>query len=271
MGHDAGPVALVGSGEYLPVLEHVERALLDGRAPRFVQLATAAAPEGPAVLRRWHDLGAEAARRLGAEQVVVPVVDRASALDPAHAALIEGAGLVYLSGGNPRFLADALRDSPVWSAIVAAWRGGAALAGCSAGAMALSASLPDVRHPWRPALPGLGLVPMVEVLPHFDVFAARLPDLVLRRVAGAPEGVRVIGVDEDTALVGGLDGWHGEGGWDGSPAGSGTSWQVMGRGSAWLLDPSGRRRVAPGGTVTLMARSGTQSSGDDERSPDPAR
>lgn len=251
MGEQAGPVALVGSGEYLPVLEHVERALLEGRPPRFVQLATAAAPEGPAVLRRWHDLGAEAARRLGVEQVVVQVVDRSSALDPDQAALISGAGLVYLSGGNPRFLAQTLRDTPVWAAIVAEWRAGAALAGCSAGAMALSASLPDVRHPWRAALAGLGLVPMVEVLPHFDAFAARMPDLVLRRVAGAPTGVRVIGIDEDTALVGGLGGWDGDQHWDGAPAGPGTRWQVMGRRSAWLLDPDGRHRVASGETVVL--------------------
>ena len=242
---ETGPVALVGSGEYLPVLADVERRLLAGRPPRYVQLATAAAPEGPAVLARWHALGARAAERLGVEQVVVPVADRDGALDDANARLIEGAGLVYLSGGNPSFLAETLRDTPVWAAIVAAWRAGAALAGCSAGAMALSASLPDVRKPWRPALDGLALVPMVEVLPHFDAFAARMPDLVLRRVAGAPPGVRIVGVDEDTALVGGLDGWEGE------AAGPGSRWQVHGRRSAWLLDSDGRHEVPSGSSVVL--------------------
>jgi cyanophycinase len=244
-----GPVALVGSGEYLPVLEDVERLLLAGRPARYVQLATAAAPEGPRVLARWHDLGLRAAQRLGVEQVVVPVGDRASAMDDANARLVEGAGLIYLSGGNPAYLAETLRDSPVWKAISRAWLGGAALAGCSAGAMALSASLPDIRRPWRPALPGLGVVPMVEVLPHFDAFAARMPDLVLRRVAGAPPDVRVVGVDEDTALVGGLDGWPA----DGEPAGPGTTWRVLGRQSAWLLDRSGRREV-PAGTEIVLDR-----------------
>jgi cyanophycinase len=242
---EPGPVALVGSGEYLPVLADVERRLLAGRPPRYVQLATAAAPEGPAVLARWHTLGARAAERLGVEQVVVPVTDRDGALDDVNARLIEGAGLVYLSGGNPSFLTETLRDTPVWAAIVAAWRAGAALAGCSAGAMALSASLPDIRRPWRPALPGLGVVPMVEVLPHFDAFAARMPDLVLRRVAGAPPGVRIVGVDEDTALVGGLDGWQGE------AAGPGSRWQVHGRRSAWLLDRDGRHEVPSGSSVVL--------------------
>jgi cyanophycinase len=245
MTSTAGPVALVGSGEYLPVLEEVERALLAGRPGRYVQLATAAAPEGAASLARWHDLGAAAASRLAVEQVVVPVVDRDTAEDAGLAGLVAGAGLIYLSGGNPGFLADTLRGSAVWAAIVAAWTAGAALAGCSAGAMALSANLPDVRHPWRPASPGLGLVPMVEVLPHFDRFTARMPDLVLRRVAGAPTGVRVIGIDEDTAMVAGL------GGWDGVPAGPGTRWQVLGRQSAWLLDPGGRIEVPAGESVQL--------------------
>ena len=65
-----GPLALVGSGEYLPVLEDVERLLLQGRPPRFVQLATAAAPEGPSSVGRWHALGRASAERLGVQQVV---------------------------------------------------------------------------------------------------------------------------------------------------------------------------------------------------------
>jgi len=242
-----GPLALVGSGEYLPVLEPLERALLAGRAPRYVQLATAAAPEGPESLDRWHTLGAQAARRLGVEQVVVPVVDRDSADDPANAAMVEGAGLIYLSGGNPSFLAETLRGTAVWTAIIAAWRTGSALAGCSAGAMAMSASLPDIRRPWRPALDGLALVPTVEVLPHFDKFASWMPDLVLKRVSGAPAGVTVVGIDEDTALVGGLT----PHGWSAVPAGRGTTWQVVGRQSVWLLTETGRQEVSTGTTTTL--------------------
>jgi cyanophycinase len=244
-----GPIALVGSGEYLPVLEPLERALLAGRPSRYVQLATAAAPEGPAVLRRWHELGARAAKRLGVEQVVVPVVDRNTAQDPALADLVRGAGLVYLSGGSPRFLTETLQDTAVWAAIRQVWRSGAALAGCSAGAMALSAGFPDLRHPWRRAVSGLGLVPTVEVLPHFDRFAARVPDPVLRGVSGAGPGVGVVGIDEDTALVGGLE--PGAAGWRTDPAGPDSRWQVFGRQSAWLLGPDGRHRV-PAGSWTRL-------------------
>src|ERR1700712_4514255 len=128
-------------------MEAVERHLLDGRPPVFVQLATAAAPEGPASLARWHALGLAAAERLGAQQVVVPVVDRDSAEDPAVAALVAGAGLIYLSGGKPPFLADTLRGTLVWKAIEREWRNGAALAGCSAGAMAMARQGPGIRAP----------------------------------------------------------------------------------------------------------------------------
>jgi cyanophycinase len=246
-----GPIALVGSGEYLPVLEFLERALIAGRPPRYAQLATAAAPEGPASLARWHALGADAARRLGVEQVVVRVRNREDADDPVNGQLVAGAGLIYLSGGNPTYLTEALRGTRVWAGIVDAWRNGAALAGCSAGAMALSAGFPGFRRPWRPS-PGLGLVPVVRVVPHFDRFGARLPDVALRGLARdhggrGEDGALLVGIDEETALVGGL----GADGWEAEPAGPGNAWQVLGRGSAWLLGPGGRTRVASGESVVL--------------------
>ncbi|CAN5212359.1 hypothetical protein BH24ACT10_BH24ACT10_16910 [soil metagenome] len=228
---EAGPVALVGSGEYLPVLDPLERRLLAGRTPRFVQLATAAAPEGQQSLARWHALGRAAAERLGVQQVVVPVVDRVSADDPEVAALVEGAGLVYLSGGSPPFLAATLHGTAVWRAIADAWRGGAALAGCSAGAIALTDHVPDLRHPLREAEPGLAAVPHLRVLPHFDRFAVRLPDVLLTRLVDTPPGVTVVGVDEDTALVGGP-----------------MTWEVVGRQSVWVLTAYGRTEH-PAGSV----------------------
>ena len=123
----SGRLALVGSGEYLPVMQETENWLLGDNERIYVQLATAAAPEGSTSLERWHRLGREAARRLDATQVVVDVRNREDAHDPKNVAAIAGAGLVYLSGGNPTFLADTLRNTPVWDAIVAAWNGGAAL------------------------------------------------------------------------------------------------------------------------------------------------
>lgn len=229
-----GPVALVGSGEYLPVMADVEAELLRGRPPRYVQIPTAASLEGDASLDRWVALGKDQAARLGVEPVPVVVRDRADADDPALAALIEGAGLVYLSGGNPPHCAATLRGTRVWDAVLTAWRGGAALAGCSAGAMALTSWVPDFRHPTRAADPGLGVVPQVRVIPHFDKIPRWMPDIASRYLLRTPEGTAVLGVDEETAVV-----------WDGE------SWTVHGSQSAWLLTREGRTGYADGQVVAL--------------------
>lgn len=228
-----GPLALVGSGEYLPVLTSVEAELLEGRPPRFVQVATAAAPEGPLSLAHWHELGRLSAERLGVEQVVLHVVDRASADSPEIAALVAGAGLIYLSGGNPTFLAATLRNTAVGRAIVAAWEAGSALAGCSAGAMALTDHVPDIDDLQRPAGRGLAVVPHIRVLPHFDRIAEWVSADDLARLVGAAPGVTVVGIDEDTAIVGGP-----------------TEWTVRGRQSAWVLSPEGRRDHPAGSALT---------------------
>lgn len=231
-----GPLALVGSGEYLPVMEKVEGMLLLGRAPRYVQIPTAAAPEGERSLRRWLDLGASQADRLGVEQVPIVARDRSEADAPELAALVDGAGLVYLSGGNPAFLAKTLRGTRVWDAIVAAWQSGTALAGCSAGAIALTGWVPSMRALDREPDPGLGILPNLRVLPHFDKMLGWVPDLLTRAVLRPPAGTTVIGIDEETAIV--------------DVTGGGHSWQVHGRQQAWVLSDGKRRGFAAGSALT---------------------
>jgi cyanophycinase len=214
----------------------VERGLLAGRPPRYVQIPTAAAREGEKRLGYWVTLGQVQAARLGVEAVPLVVHDRTEADDPAVAAQVAGAGLIYLSGGNPSHLADSLRDSALWRAIRAEWESGAALAGCSAGAMAL----PDQVPGWRrlKATAGLGALPGVRVLPHFDRMAGRAPDVVLRAMRrGGVDGVTWLGIDEDTALVGGPE-----------------EFTVQGRQSAWVLRPEGREELPAGSTWRLPPR-----------------
>ena len=232
---EPGPVALVGSGEFLPAMEAVDAALLAGRPARAVFLPTAAAPEGPERVDHWLRLGADHYRRLGAEPVPLAVLDRNDADDPAFAAEVAGAGLVYLSGGNPGYLADTLRDSLVLEAILAAWRAGAALAGCSAGACALTAVADDIRT--GVPRPGLAVVPGLVVLPHFDRIERWRPGIVARRAGTLAAGQTLVGIDEETALVSGEDGWR-----------------VEGRRRVWVVEPDGSRTpYAAGSTLALPA------------------
>lgn len=224
-----GRIALVGSGEYLPVMHDVEAWLLQDRPAVYVQLATAAATEGSDVLAMWHARGAEAAERLGAEQVVIDVRTREDALDETWVERIRSAGLIYLSGGKPSYLAGTLVGTPVWQAIRDTWRRGASIAGCSAGAMALASWVPEIRHPHRPGVPGLGVLPGLRVIPHFDRFSHWAPSGALRWAVGSDE--TVLGIDEDTALVG-------------EQRADGSWWfQSRGRQSAWVVTPRQKVRI----------------------------
>lgn len=239
----------------------VDRDLLTGRPPRAVFLPTAAAEEGEDRVRYWLELGTRHFERLGVEPVPIPVLTRTDAAREDLAALVDGAGLVYLSGGNPGYLAATLRDTAIWTAIVAAWKGGTALAGCSAGACALSFAAEDVRaaraaraavasggeaangpaveseSPWR-AASGLAVIPEVAVIPHYDRMSQWMPDFADRYLARVPPEVTVVGVDEETAILTAGD----------TPS-SVRNFTVAGRRSAWIIDRDGRRTEFPAGST----------------------
>ncbi|MGH8993659.1 MAG: Type 1 glutamine amidotransferase-like domain-containing protein [Acidimicrobiia bacterium] len=228
-----GPVALVGSGEFTPAMSAVDRLLLEGRSPRVVFLPTAAGPEGPERVSYWVDLGRDHYHGLGAEPVPLLVLDRPAADDPDLAARVEGAGLVYLSGGNPEYLAATLAGTRVLDAILAAWKAGAALAGCSAGACALTAAVFGAGLSWVRS-PGLAVIPGVVVLPHFDAIERWWPDIVGRNLSALEPGEILVGIDESTALVGGPD-----------------RFEVHGAGAAWVVDEAGRVPHPAGAVLDL--------------------
>ncbi|MBI3738517.1 MAG: Type 1 glutamine amidotransferase-like domain-containing protein [Chloroflexi bacterium] len=121
-----GLIALVGAGEYLPVMDEVDSYLLDsvrvnGRAPRVVCLPTAAGQEGPESVGRWSKMGEEHFRALGAEVNALPVIDRASADDPQYEPILESADLIYFSGGDPTYLFSTMNGSRAWNAAQRAW------------------------------------------------------------------------------------------------------------------------------------------------------
>jgi cyanophycinase len=230
------PIALVGSGEFLPQMIGVDRWLLDGRPPRAAFLPTAAGEESAASVKRWLTLGRNHYARMGIEPVEVPVLNRKQADDPALAELINNVGLIYLSGGNPGYVAATLRDTLVWRTIVDAWKNGTALAGCSAGAMALSAMAPSVRGRTINSEPGLGLISHLSVLPHFDQMGKWDPGFLDRAIERRQPGTTIVGIDEDTALVGGP-----------------SEWTVMGRQTVTVFSADGPIKYVADDTIMLSS------------------
>jgi hypothetical protein len=98
--------------------------------------------------------------------------------------------------------------------------------------MAMGGPMPDLFRRRTGGRDGLGLLPQIQVLPHFDAMLGRVPDLLTRPFLKAHDGVSIVGVDENTALVGGPE-----------------EFTVRGVGSAWLLGEGRRRQVAAGSTV----------------------
>jgi cyanophycinase len=233
-----GPVALVGAGEFLPAMLEFDRALLaaTGRdRPRVAILPTASWPDGEDVFQRWAAMGVAHFTSLGAEVEPVLVRHRADAADPAASQAIGEADLVYLSGGKPGHALETIAGTPIGRALRDANARGATLAGCSAGAMALAGHsfwfrvrlLPWPLR-WRP---GLGFVPGATVVPHYDAWPEPLSALVALQ---SPRGSVVLGIDEDTGVVG-VDG----------------AWQVSGRSRVTVWRGRHRERYRAGDTFRL--------------------
>ena len=97
----SGPLALVGSGEFLSNMVEVDAYVLGRLArerPRVAIVPTAAAEEGPASVDRWAEMGILHFQALGAEPVPVLIGDRSEANDPDRARALGEADLIYFSG-----------------------------------------------------------------------------------------------------------------------------------------------------------------------------
>lgn len=194
-----GVLVLNGGDEFKSGNEEQDRILAAaaGRGSAYV-VPTAAARQGHeqavAHATEWFD-------QLGLKLVELPVLKRTDANSKELADRARAGGFFYLVGGDPGLVAQVLAASRAWAAMFEAWRDGAALAGSSAGAMALCshtlirATWPD-RTQRRPH-DALGAVPNTAVLPHFDTFGHKWIESARREL---PE-VTLLGIDERTAAV----------------------------------------------------------------------
>lgn len=204
MNEMTGAIALVGSGEYLPQMQELETKLLHlaistGKNNSFVQIPTGAGKEGADRLEYWKKRGEDQAERIGAHCIYLPVLNREDAFKKEFIEKIKGAGLIYFSGGDPTHISEVFKDSPLWDAIVQEWESGSSLAGCSAGAMAFGGKIIGIRR--SHVTDGLGLLPEIEVIPHYDKFLGWLPDRVTAAIIREDADTTLLGIDEDTALL----------------------------------------------------------------------
>lgn len=247
-----GTIALVGSGEYLPVMNEVDTYLLQtvgGVQPAHVALLPTASGKERMGPKTWNDLGFNHFTQLGVADVrPTQIIDHESANDPAQVALLEGIDFFYFSGGDPQYTIETLRDTLAWKSILAAYERGAVLAGCSAGAMMLGGHTISIRQVMMGKsanlVTALGIIPQLIIFPHFDRMAGFLTQKLFQHILRTiPSENTVIGIDEETALVRiALD-----------VEGSGQDrWRVMGRQMVSVFGGDGSKRVFKGGEEVLL-------------------
>jgi cyanophycinase len=237
-----GSLALVGSGEYLPAMAEFEKSLIaDGvknqMKAKFVQIPTAAGQESDSRLAYWQQLGQQQSDLIGASCVFLPIYTREDAYNLDYAEQIKDSALIYLSGGDPHYLANSLINTPVWSAILSNWEKGGSLAGCSAGAMVLSSQIPHYRLSKNEPTKGLNLIPNIRVIPHFNKFFKWIPESAAKLLLNVPEDSILIGIDELTAIV--------------KRSGE-TNWQVYGQAMVHFLKGLDQQKLANGEQIKLV-------------------
>jgi len=193
----AGPLCLVGGDEWTEGCSFDADLIAESGATSVAVLPTAAAYEGPQAVydqaRSWFE-------SMGVEVVQVPVLRRADALDEDNVRLVRESQFIYLAGGpaggSPMHLRSVLKDSPLFDAVVEAWRGGAVLAGAAAGGSVLFDHMVDTRGGAYTV--GLGLLSGFTMIQRYDTWSH---DKVHRTVGLASAGLAVVGIEERTALV----------------------------------------------------------------------
>ena len=232
-----GQLLLEGGAEFdgrmsEPDLHAME--LAGGLDAQIAILPTAAAPDNNH--ERAGRNGVRWFRSLGASRIdVVPVIDTTSANDPALAARIRTARIIYMLGGFPGYLGETLRLSRVWEAALEAYQQGAVIGGSSAGAMVLCEHYYDPEY--GVILPGLNLIPNACVLPHHAGFGRNWAGRLAQQLPLAT----LIGIDENTGILN-----------DPSEA-----WTVYGSGNVTLYDLGEETAAERARKVTVYAPGAT--------------
>lgn len=156
-------------------------------------IPTAAAPDNNH--QRAGNNGIRWFQSLGAKDVLsLPLIDKVSANDESIATSLREAKLIYILGGFTGYLAETLKASAAWNAVLEAYHNGAVVAGSSAGAMVLCEFYYDLNQ--GQVMDGLNLVPNSIILPHHNTFGKSWASRLLEIVQ-----MTLIGIDEQTGMI----------------------------------------------------------------------
>jgi cyanophycinase len=194
-----GTLALVGGGEWTGACRSLDEHLLaSSGTSEVVVLPTAAAFEHA---ERAVERAAAWFADLGATVRPLMVLNRRDASADDVVATVSTARFCYLADGSPMHLRSALKDSPLFDALLAAYQAGGVLAASGAGATVLCDPMVDPRGGAYTV--GLGVVRGLAVFPYHGSAAEHLR---ARSVELLPRDAVLAGVDEHTALVRAPDG-----------------------------------------------------------------
>lgn len=194
-----GTLALVGGSEWRDGTRALDVELAEASgAKEVVVIPAAAAFEHP---ERVGERATAYFQTLGVKARTVPVIHRPEAEDTKIAEVVRRARFIYIVDGSPLHLRSVLKGSALFDAVVAAYHGGASVAASGAGATLVGDPMVDPRGGAYTV--GLGLVPNLAVFPYHGTAADHLRE---RSIDLLPASAKLVGIDEETALVRDPDG-----------------------------------------------------------------
>lgn len=212
-GRGSGILALIGGGAWRDVFRDIDAEMLAAvNAKEVLVLPSAAAFEHP---ERVATRAQEYFDSLDVKTKCPMVLRRADADDPKLVEKVRKARAVYLADGSPLHLRSVLKGSDLWEAILSVFHGGGLLA--AAGAVATLVCDPMVDPRGGAFTVGLGVVEGLAVFPYHGTAAAHLRE---RSIDLLPSSAKLVGIDDETALIRSPDG----------------TWKVEGSGSVSVYD-----------------------------------
>lgn len=200
----SGMLALIGGAPFAAASQFHSTILQASERPEVLVIPTAAAYEHP------DEKVAEAhvcLESFGATVTNLSVLARADALDDDNADRVRQAAIVYLIGSSAQHAKSVLTHSPVFAALVDAWRDGATIVGSDAGAQILGDPMVDTRG--GAFTIGLGLINRLAIIPQANTWSVEARHRI--KELTAPD-LAVVAIDESTVAIRDTQGhWRVEG------------------------------------------------------------